>query len=408
MKSFYRFVFIGLVSIGMVYAGQGVNQKHLLSISPSSTEVTSKSNFVFTFDKPILKTSVKKHTAVLKQKKPQKQKIPTQISVLDNKLTMSPTSPLEKGIYVLKVKPLKLTQEGDNELQVKTPWQKFVAWLCGFFYKDISKCPLCQHFCYTSNVTYTKPMHFQFEVKDEAPKVISLESNATLIEISEYNSTQISIRATYEDNSTEDVTQKATYSSDDSSVDVTKGTVTTNAEGSASVTVNYGGKTAKVQVEVYEMIDGHLLPHEPQNPDATLLGVDENNNSVRDDVERWIYKTEFTAHPEINRVVVMQEARFYQMALVDPLNKDDKVDNALVRFIDCYEYYTDSRNIPLGKGGKPLSFDLIFKDKYFNTRERLKTYMDYNNGTGEIKVYTATPIRLLNVSYCDENIDVLP
>ncbi len=64
MKSIYRLIFIGLAAIGVAYAGQGLEQKHLLSISPNSTEVTSKSSFVFTFDMPILQTSAeKKHCA---------------------------------------------------------------------------------------------------------------------------------------------------------------------------------------------------------------------------------------------------------------------------------------------------------------------------------------------------------
>ena len=137
----------------------------MLSITPSSTEVTSKSSFIFTFDKPILESSVKKYTVVLKQRKSQKQKIPTQVTVAKNKLIVLPTSPLEKGIYVLKLKPLKLTQEGDNTLQVKTSWQKFVAWLCGLLYQDISDCPMCKYFCYTSNVIKTKPIIFKFEIK---------------------------------------------------------------------------------------------------------------------------------------------------------------------------------------------------------------------------------------------------
>ena len=74
------------------------------------------------------------------------------------------------------------------------------------------------------------------------------------------------------------------------------------------------------------MIEGHLLPHEPDNPDATLLGVDENENGVRDEVERWIYKEMPTYHhPEIERVVAMTKTKAYQMALIDPTNKDDKV-----------------------------------------------------------------------------------
>jgi len=406
MKSIYKILFMGIVAISLSYAGNGLQQKHLISVTPSSTEVTSESSFVFTFDKPILEPSVKKHSVVLKQRKPQKQKVSTQVSVQNNTLTISPTSPLEKGIYVLKVKPIKLTQEGDNTLQVKTSWQKFVAWLCGLFYKDISDCPMCKYFCYTSNVTKTKPIKYRFEITEEMVQVESLESNVTLVEMSEHNQTRIHIIANYEDNTTEDVTQKASYVSSDSSVDVDKGIITSNAEGSATVSISYGGKTTTVKVEVYEMIDGHLLPHEPENPDATLLGVDENNNSVRDEVERWIYKEMPTYHhPEIERVIAMQDAKAYQMTLVDPSNKDDIVNKAMERGGDCWAYYSLSKNLPFDASVQ--KFDNNLKDKQFNTKERLKTYMQYNYSL-KGRVFKLIPLRLLNTSYCDKNIDILP
>jgi len=397
---------MGIVAISLSYAGNGLQQKHLISVTPSSTEVTSKSSFVFTFDKPILEPSVKKHSVVLNQRKPQKQKVSTQVSVQNNTLTISPTSPLEKGIYVLKVKPIKLTQEGDNTLQVKTSWQKFVAWLCGLFYKDISDCPMCKYFCYTSNVTKTKPIKYRFEITEEMVQVESLESNVTLVEMSEHNQTRIHIIANYEDNTTEDVTQKASYVSSDSSVDVDKGIITSNAEGSATVSISYGGKTTTVQVEVYEMIDGHLLPHEPENPDATLLGVDENNNSVRDEVERWIYKDMPTYHhPEIERVIAMQKAKAYQMALVDPTNKDDKVYTNIKRARDCWSYYRISKALLFD--GAVQKFGNNLRDTSFNTRIRLRTYLDYDY-TLKGRVSTSTYTRLLNTSYCNQNIDVLP
>jgi hypothetical protein len=158
---------------------------------------------------------------------------------------------------------------------------------------------------------------------------------------------------------------------------------------------------------VYETIEGHRLPPEPKNPDATLLGVDVNTNGVRDEVERWIYKTEYYTHSQINRVVAMQEAKADQLTLIDPTNKDDKVYQNMIRAINCNRYYKESKNIPVGKGGRPMSFNIIFKDKSFNTKERLKTYMEYNQNVISMP-FTLTPRYMLNVSYCDINIDLLP
>lgn len=406
MKHFYTYIFTLILVSTSTFASNGTTQKHLLNIQPQVTEVNATSSFVLTFDMAILETSIKKNTIVLKQKKPTKQKISGNVILGTHTLTFAPSAPLEKGIYLLKIKPLKLVKEGENKLQVKTPWQKFIAWTCGLFYKDISKCPMCQYFCYTSNVTYTKPIKFRFEVKEAAPKVMTLDASVTLVELSEYNSTSISVMVNYEDNSTEDVTQKATYASNDSPVDADKGIITSNAEGSATVTISYGGKTTTVQVEVYEMIEGHLLPHKPNNPDATLLGVDKNANGVRDEVERWIYKDMPTYHhPEIERVIAMQQAKAFQMALIDPTNKDDKIDKAITRGIACWFYYSDFKDIPFDAAVQKFNNNL--KDKQFNTKKRLKTYLDYDY-TLKGAVTIAIPASTLNTSYCDKNIDELP
>ncbi|MDQ7047574.1 MAG: Ig-like domain-containing protein [Sulfurovum sp.] len=410
MKKFYKIMFMVLFGANTLYAGNGLSQPHLLSTVPSLNDnnVPPNTTLSFTFDSSIMETSIKPRTIVLKQKAPNRHKIKGNVSIVnENTLIFAPQQQLEKGEYVIKVKPLKLKKENTPEIEPKTKWQKFIAWLCGLVYDDITDCPLCQYVCDIQKHSKTKAIQYTFEVKEDAPTLTQLTANTTRIELSEHNSTQVQITAKFDDNRSEDVTQKATYTSSDSSVDVDKGIITTNQEGSATVTVSYGGKDISIQVEVYEMIDGHLLPHEPDNPDDRLLGVDENNNSVRDEVERWIYKTEYLAHPEINRVIAMQEARFYQMSLIDPSNKDDKVYQNSKRSMNCDSYYTESRNIPLAEAGRPLSFDLIFLDKYFNTRERLKTYRDYNRNLG-IRVFTLTPTRLLNVGYCDKNIDLLP
>jgi len=237
-------------------------------------------------------------------------------------------------------------------------------------------------------------------------QIKSLESNVSLVEMSEHNQTHISIIANYEDNTSEDVTQKATYLSSDSSVDVDKGIITSTIEGSATITISYGSKSSIVNVEVYEMIEGHLLPHEPENPDATLLGIDKNDNGVRDEVERWIYKEMPTYHhPEIERIIAMTQAKAYQMALADPENKENKVRKAEDRASDCWFYYAHLKNIPFD--GSVQKFGNNLRDMLFNTKERLKTYFEYDS-TLKGTITTATPTYMLNTSYCDNNIDVLP
>ena len=398
-----------LLSFSFLYAKSGLTQKNLLSVEPSanSSDVSYKIVPTISYSKSIYIKSIKNSSIKLKQISPIKQIVKGNIVTDNNRLSFIPLAPLNIGVYRIKIKPIELQKDEQIKVVPKTIWQKFIANICAMFYDSIEKCPLCQYVCNVHNTTKTKSIKFKFEVKDDAPSVIYLDVNTTLVELSEYNSTQIKVVATYEDNSSEDVTQKATYSSSDSSVEIDKGVISTNDEDSAEITVSYANKSTTFNVEVYEMIEGHLLPHEPDNPDDTLLGVDKNANGVRDEVERWIYKTQYYTHSKINIAITMQKAKFYQMALIDPKNTNDTVHKASKRHGNCDSYYKESRNIPLGEGGKPMSFSIIIKDKYFNTKKRLKTYMEYNYSLSG-RVFTLTPTRLLNVNYCDENIDLMP
>ena len=58
------------------------------------------------------------------------------------------------------------------------------------------------------------------------------------------------------------------------------------------------------------VINGHTLPPEPDPAinNASLLGVDSNDNGVRDDVEIWIYKKYQDGHP-IHIDIAMQAGR---------------------------------------------------------------------------------------------------
>ncbi|OQX50220.1 MAG: hypothetical protein B5M46_01100 [Epsilonproteobacteria bacterium 4484_20] len=409
MRSFHLLMLFVLgMATGIQAQTRGVHQTHLVTYSPDTdSAVPATSDFRFTFDLEIEPQSVKEHTVMLKQGTPKRKKIKGDIYVKEGKtIVFSPSEPLQKGNYTFHLKPVKLLKEGTTAFDPQTWQQKTAAWLCSPLYDDVTECSLCSYLCNIGNTVKTKPIRFDFEVKEDVPKVISLETNTTFIELSEHNQTAIKVMATYDNNITEDVTDKAAYSSSDSSVDVDKGILSTHAEGSATVTVSYGGKSTALQVEVYKMIDGHLLPHAPQNPDATLLGVDANNNDVRDDVERWIFKEMPTYHhPEIERVIAMQKAKAYQMTLKDPINQGDRVLKAEDRASDCWSYYADSRSLPFD--GAIAKFGNRLRDKQFNTPERLRTYLEYDQLLGG-RVFTATPLRLLNTNYCDQNIDILP
>ena len=130
-----------------------------------------------------------------------------------------------------------------------------------------------------------------------------------------------------------------------------------------------------------EIINGHTLPPEPDPKinNATLLGIDVNNNGVRDDVERWIYKTYQDKHP-IYIDIAMQAVRGYKLILQAP-EKAKEIHNEVRKARHCEAYYRYTAKY----FNEPIliknDFDTRFLRKiiYFNTEERKDAYDRYDN-----------------------------
>lgn len=130
-----------------------------------------------------------------------------------------------------------------------------------------------------------------------------------------------------------------------------------------------------IGVSVYanepEIINGHILPPEPDPKinNATLLGVDSNNNGVRDDVERKI----LTMYPKpIQAELMLADARVHQEMLNDPVGSAIASQKKMQRVGDCNMYLLDK-----GLGVDLGSVEFIEKAMY-NTKARAKAYRDYN------------------------------
>jgi len=129
-----------------------------------------------------------------------------------------------------------------------------------------------------------------------------------------------------------------------------------------------------------EIINGHQLPPEPDPVvnNSTLLGIDINNNGVRDDVERWIYKTYKDKHP-IHIDIAMQAARGYMKVLETP-EKAREIHDEVNGAIDCQAYYkydAEFLNEPLLISDKVVNEYFISKI-YFNTKERMDAFIQYD------------------------------
>ena len=119
-----------------------------------------------------------------------------------------------------------------------------------------------------------------------------------------------------------------------------------------------------------QVVNGHTLPPEPDKAlnDSTLLGIDVNNNGVRDDVERWIYKT---YDNPIEKGIFMQSARAYNKVIEDPSRAKymrKYIDNSS----DCEGYWR--------------YWKMLYKDK--NEKFILERYRDLEKEIREIQFNT--------------------
>jgi len=126
------------------------------------------------------------------------------------------------------------------------------------------------------------------------------------------------------------------------------------------------------------VIHGYTLPPKPDPVinNSTLLGIDSNNNGVRDDVEIWILKKYKDKHP-IYTEIAMQDARDSKKVFEDP-------SNALANYSTvasagrCASYY---RVCGENNSSIHIEGDLIgrsYKKVVFNTEARKEAYYQFD------------------------------
>ncbi|MBA1420650.1 MAG: hypothetical protein FAF03_07300 [Epsilonproteobacteria bacterium] len=198
---------------------------------------------------------------------------------------------------------------------------------------------------------------------------LKLESNATTLNVGE--KATLILTGTYSDNSTKVVDENVTYIITPADKSEVNGSIfTALKDGNVTVQATVGGAASNsVKLHITWIVDGHVLPPEADKAlnDSTLLGIDSNNNGVRDDVERWIYKTYKDKHP-IYIDIGMQAARASKMVLEHPEKAKEitlKVEGALF----CGWYYQHDAY----RYSDPMlvqeNIDGTVKSKCFNTKK---------------------------------------
>lgn len=165
-------------------------------------------------------------------------------------------------------------------------------------------------------------------------------------------------------------------------------------------------KTIKYRFYVPEIINGHMLPPEPDKTknNSTLLGIDRNENEIRDDVERWIIKKyALSDYPKIKTAIALQWAITTQQVIQSPETAyiDEKY-KLIDRAADCQMYaFSEKLQKSLNYGIDNRIFNDEFVDKAFNTKERMIAYFRFNENLAG-HVYGATREE---ASKCDFDID---
>ncbi len=175
-----------------------------------------------------------------------------------------------------------------------------------------------------------------------------------------------------------------TYTATDSAgneASITDNTIIAKQDRAVTLQAKVGNVLSnKIQLNITWTVNGHALPPEPDKVlnDSTLLGIDVNDNGVRDDVERWIYEEYKDNHP-IYIDIAMQEGRGNKLIL-EHLNKVKEIYTEVERAIDCQAYYMYFAKYY----GDPIlikedAIDEYFTSEiYFNTQERMDAYDKYD------------------------------
>lgn len=236
-------------------------------------------------------------------------------------------------------------------------------------------------------------------------KSLKLSIEKTSLNVDE--NTTLKVVANYEDNTTKDVTNEVEWIlSDTTAAQIIQKSLHAKKDTNIFIQAKLGTISSNtLALEIYKEINGHRLPPEP-NPtinNATLLGVDTNNNGVRDDVERWIYT--YYEKP-IEHAVIMQSARAYQIVIQEPEKALESLPimQAATR-CESYWSFRAKRNGEAFWLEEYKDYEKEISPLQFNTADRFLAYKKYNR-TLSGGVYSGDKLETWK-SKCDFNTTTL-
>ncbi|MDP6583402.1 MAG: hypothetical protein QF535_02015, partial [Anaerolineales bacterium] len=130
--------------------------------------------------------------------------------------------------------------------------------------------------------------------------------------------------------------------------------------------------TLKIKLSIVDV--GVVLPPDPgEEGKLTLLGIDSDEDGVRDDIQRYIYFT--YPDDEKLRLGLTYYAKEFQGVLADADDREAAYEHAIMmaRHGECLDYL---------KGDDSIYISRALRAEILNTRERSIAYITYSDNLG--------------------------
>jgi hypothetical protein len=250
----------------------------------------------------------------------------------------------------------------------------------------------------------TRPFSYDFVVNAELPILQTLTLEHNTVEVKEATTGNILLKATYSDGNETLVKDSIEWLVGDSSIFHIddKGAYQALKEGTTTLQAKYKNKLSNsINITVYKEINGYRLPPEPDETlnNSTILGIDSNNNGVRDDVERKIFATYDKA---IEQAYMMQGAKSYQKILDNPtgMAESGEAQQDTWKEFSCSGYLRRIRKIDI-----PVSEVEFMENIYVNTKERIRAYIEFNEAMSGGSYSMPVLRKDLKKENCDFDVD---
>ncbi len=222
--------------------------------------------------------------------------------------------------------------------------------------------------------------------KNQTPNIKSLTLKLTSQNLKEDENTTYKIIATYKNDTNVTILDKVKWNIKNKNIKIKDNKIIALYEGITQLQITYKNiQSNKVKLHVVKEINGYILPPKPDEDknNETLLGIDVNNNGIRDDVERWIIqKYAKEEYPKTRTALALQYAWAEQKIIENPVVESKKyIDDV----IDCQYFWIENKTTHM-QGVDDINFLVKYRvfnnpklnDKILNTKQRILQEFKFN------------------------------